>query len=254
MRDRDIDLIGALVEGRLEDESEARALIASSPELQAEYESQKMAREALASVGTAQMREDEKAALHRDLWTELTERPRPSRAPWYYRWVPITAGLFVVVVGIAIVGNQGGDSNEERAAAELASVTTAGSADAIAGATATTMAAATDADGGSAEAAPLADLEAVAKRLRLDAVTSTTAALAQEMGEDPADCLAQAGLVGYYVVRTVDPEFIAEATGAEVGEVGARSLIAAIPAGADLKTAPITFVDSQTCTVVEVDD
>lgn len=254
MRDHEIDLISALVEGRLEDESEARALIASSPELQTEYESQKMAREALASIGTTHMREDEKAALHRDLWTALTEQPKPSRAPWYYRWVPVTAGLFIVAVGIAILGNQGGEANEERATAELATVTTAGSADAVAGASATTMAAASAADGGSAEAAPQADLEAVAKRLRLDAVTSTSAGPTQESEETQAECLVEAGLEDYYVVRTVDPKFIAEAMGTDVGEVDTRLLIAAIPNGADLKTAPITFVDSQTCTVVEVDN
>ncbi len=109
MRDHELELIAALAEGRLEDESEARALIASSAEHLAEYEAQKLAFETLRSTPPAAMTDIERAALHRDVWTELRS-PVPVGAsgnPWYYRWMPVAAGMFVVV-GLVAVINQGG--------------------------------------------------------------------------------------------------------------------------------------------------
>lgn len=67
MREHEIDLIAALVEGRLEDETEARALITSSPEMRQEYQAQKLAYEALAGAGMVRMTESERSALHRDI-------------------------------------------------------------------------------------------------------------------------------------------------------------------------------------------
>src|ERR687892_348665 len=99
MRDQDLELIAALVEGRLDDETEARALIASSAEAREEYEAQKRAYESLAAMGTAHLTETERATLHRDLWTELRggDTPERTKTPWYVRWSPVAAGLFVVV-------------------------------------------------------------------------------------------------------------------------------------------------------------
>lgn len=110
MRDQELELIAALVEGRLEDETEARALITSSIEAREEYETQKLAHDALQAMGTARLGEDERAALHRDVWTDLRAgAPTPkTRRPWYYRWVPVAAALFLVV-GLAAVLSGGGE-------------------------------------------------------------------------------------------------------------------------------------------------
>ena len=43
MRNKEVELIAALAEGSLEDETAARALVASSTKHQAEYEAQKTA-------------------------------------------------------------------------------------------------------------------------------------------------------------------------------------------------------------------
>jgi len=71
MRKNEIELIAALAEGRLEDETAARALVDSSAAHRAEYEAHKTALEALIAIPSAQLSEHESAALHRDVWTEL---------------------------------------------------------------------------------------------------------------------------------------------------------------------------------------
>jgi hypothetical protein len=95
MRERDLDLIVALVEGRLEDEEEARALIESSSKHRLEYEAQKTAYQALSSAGTASLSETERAGIRRDVWSDLRSRPTPvvPANPWYYRWVSVAAGV-----------------------------------------------------------------------------------------------------------------------------------------------------------------
>lgn len=259
MREHEIELISALVEGRLEDESEVRALIASSPEMQTEYESQKIAHEALASAGTTHMREDERAELHRDLWTALRAEPRPSRAPWYYRWVPITAGLLIIfVVGIMITDGQSETATFEAAdAGGATSPTSTVSARGLVqeeptGTTMAAAAAATTTAGG--EELDNTEFAAVAESLREDSVSPALEEPTEESADGEQGCLERAGLESYTVVRTVDPAFVAKATGSDITDVAPQLLIAAIPEGSDLKTAPITFVDADTCQVVQVED
>jgi hypothetical protein len=101
MHKHDLDLIASFADGTIEDETEARDLVASCDECRAEYHSQLEVLEILAAAPPVAMSELEKAALHRDLWTELRSEPSTSaaRAPWY-RWAYVAAGLFVVV-GVA---------------------------------------------------------------------------------------------------------------------------------------------------------
>ena len=108
LRKHEIDLIAGLVEGELEDESEARALIERSAEARAEYEAQRTAFEALRTEGTVAMTEAERAALHRDVWTALRHEPQATatKTPWYNRLAPVAAALFVVI-GLAAVLSQG---------------------------------------------------------------------------------------------------------------------------------------------------
>jgi hypothetical protein len=104
MHKHDLDLIAALADSSLEDETEARALVESCPECEAEYQAQVEILGVLASMPTAAMSELEKAALHRDLWTELRKEPERSATPGWYRWTYVAAGL-LVVVGLAGVLN-----------------------------------------------------------------------------------------------------------------------------------------------------
>lgn len=122
LRKHEIELIAGLVEGDLEDESEARALIASSAEARSEYEAQRVAFEALQSAGPVYMSDDERAALHRDVWTTLRsdQQPMARTTPWYHRIVPVAAALFVIV-GLGAVLTQGvlnQESGDEAATAE----------------------------------------------------------------------------------------------------------------------------------------
>ena len=98
MHKHDLDLIASLADGTIEDATEARDLVASCDECRAEYHSQLEVLEILAAAPPVAMSELEKAALHRDLWTELRTEPSTpaARAPWY-RWAYVAAGLFVVV-------------------------------------------------------------------------------------------------------------------------------------------------------------
>jgi hypothetical protein len=265
MRDHEIELISALVEGRLDDESEARALIASSVELQAEYEAQKKAREALVAVGAALMQPDERAALHRDLWTALTSDARPSRAPWYYRWVPVTAGLLVVLVlGTLIVGGQGDTSVDTAAigaAAESAETTTAAATATTEAASAETTEAMSDEQ---AAAAPddgagrvldqldtrlFADANRALRREGADLALAP--ASSAETAVDLDECLDEAGVHDVDVLGTIDSASLAELSGDPVPENATGTFIIAVLAGDDLKTASsIFFVDSGSCQLV----
>jgi hypothetical protein len=262
MRNHEIELISALVEGRLEDESEARSLIASSVDLQTEYEAQKKAHEALAAAGPTFMRDDERAALHRDVWTALTAETRPSRTPWYYRWVPITAGLFVVVIlGAVIVGGQA-DTVETAAvgaAADSAETT-------VAAATGTTEAAAgtTEAMAEAEAASPLDESDGrafdqldaglfadAARALRREGAVALAPASSAETAIDLDECLDKADLHDVDVIGIIDSASLADMSGTSIPDDVSKAFIVAVPADDDLETASfIFFVDSETCELV----
>jgi len=112
MNRRELELLAALAEGRLEDEREALSLVESSPEHLAEYEAQKAAVQALRSTPAAELTEHERAALRRDVWAALRPTPAPA-APRARRWAP-AAAVVVAVVGSAVVLNQALVSPPER--------------------------------------------------------------------------------------------------------------------------------------------
>ena len=120
MHEHDLDLIAALADGSLADEAEARALVDACDVCRSEYRSQVDVLAWVASAPHVEMTELEKAALHRDLWTELRRDPaRAAPIPWWQRWSYVAAGLFVVV-GLAGVLNgvmgsdSGGEAQESR--------------------------------------------------------------------------------------------------------------------------------------------
>lgn len=249
MRDRDLDLIAALAEGSLEDETEARALLESSDDARLEYESQKTALAALADTPSAKMTDSEKTTLHRDLWTDLRSNPasKSSRTPWYYRWAPVAASLFVVV-GIAAVISQSSSDGTSETFAEIGSSLDGGSD----GASVVTNPA------GGGESAPAADEASVefytkmAADLRSD-ITS------EDSAESPSgdlysanraiSCLQEAGLVGYEVVSSFEePTKLTDAPSDIV------PFLVAVPEGESLSTAPLVFVDIDTCQQIHIEE
>jgi hypothetical protein len=248
MREHETELIAALVEGRLEDESEARALIESSEEARAEYQAQRIALEALSGVGPAEMTEHERAALRRDVWTALRigeGSGTPARMPWYLRWSYVAAALFVVVGLVAVLSQAGGDDSGDDAvqlAADTATTTLADSG-------------ATRAQDGD-EAFEESDEQSEAMTDGADALEAAPAIDTNQMSEYATqlrsgeldlpeetegqdECLESAGLTDHRVVAEIEME--------------TRYLVV-LPAdespGAET---PITFVDADTCEVVFID-
>ncbi len=275
MRDRELDLIAALVEGRLDDETEARALIDASPELRSEYEIQKVAFDALASVDSASLSDTERAGLRRDVWTELRAQPAAMAAtqvPWYYRWVPVAAGMFVVV-GLVAVINQGGSSDSAEVAQFSATTTSAGATaeDASGGSAAEDGADPVEGgnDAASAEDEPetsgVASVDlaraltpsgeqfysAAAEKVRQGLDEMAIDSLGESSSSDQLqDCVDDSGLEGFDVV-SVNPSPVVDGEGAAPVEV--TPFITAAPDGADPETAPIAFVDLFSCDAIYVD-
>lgn len=212
MHRHDFDLIAALAEGSLDDETEARALLESCEECQAEYRSQLEVLTILSSTPPAEMTELEKAALHRDLWTELRNpsTEAPTGRAWH-RWSYVAAGLFVTVGLVGVLSGQlglgGGDSGsgeitetssdparysaDDGSAAPLLDAAPAEGGDAESAAT-TTMAA--------EEADPLPYAE-FAEQARMARESSQPSTQTLSSKDDIDRCLDEAGLTDVRVVE-----------------------------------------------------
>ncbi|HYJ24058.1 MAG TPA: hypothetical protein VE027_03560 [Acidimicrobiia bacterium] len=218
MHDHPLDLIAAFADGSLSDEAEARALVESCPECREEYRTQTEVIGWLAATPTAEMTDLEKAALHRDLWTEFRRQPGKSPAtPWWQRLAYVAAGLFVTVGLVSVLNNdtlnggadsganttadgafdapteetpfvaQGSDDGES--APEMTTETTAA-------ATATTAAA--GAGGEESFALPFAELAEEARANQADR------ALTEGTDRDVEACLARVALDEHVVVDEID--------------------------------------------------
>ncbi len=245
MHKHDLNLIAALADGSLEDETRALSRVGSCSDCRVEYEAQKSVLGALAVVEPAAMTEHEKAALHRDLWTELrTGAPvAQTTAPWWYRWSYAAAGLFVII-GLAAVVSQmtgGGDTSAqfEETAGEIpqaedppasddgASPDTASAPDTVAEATDSA------ALGSTAESVDFALLAEA-----LNETGQSTRTLRTFDQSVYSDCLAEAGLADHTVIETYSLE--------------AGDFIAVVANDAvDLEE--IFFIDLATCGVVYSD-
>jgi hypothetical protein len=108
MHEHDLDLIAALADGSLADETDARAMIESCEECLVEYQDQVEVLALLVATPTARMNDLERAALHRDLWAELRKSPtKTGSTPWWVRWSYVAAGLFVTVGLVSVLVGQG---------------------------------------------------------------------------------------------------------------------------------------------------
>jgi hypothetical protein len=267
MRDHERELIAALVEGRLDDESEARALVASSPELQDEYQAQLLAHRALTGAGTVSLTEGERAELHRDVWTALRHRSEaPTRGPWYLRAAAVAAGLFVVVGLAAVLSTSGGPdagvtgglaadldesptSDESQEAAGVPADDSAGSdgAETFEDA-ATTTAAASEPAAPRDDAIAFYSREAELMRQGIFSERLRSVPTSEARYGDHQACVEEAGLTEYRVLATLEEPAGTSTTG------DSSMLAVAIPVDAQLDSAPIAFVDLDVCEVVYIDE
>lgn len=243
MREQEQELIAALAEGSLDDETEARALLDASAEARAEYRLQLEALDALRTARSVQLTEVERARLRRDTWTELRSSEAKSRSTAaIYGWSLAAAALFVVVGLAAVLGNGFGaqdaatfDESSSGLESPAADMATEESTEEAQGGV--TFGEAEGDDGGTALIPPSSRdyFEAEATRLR-DADREETLRAA---GDDDAVCLEQARLFDHEVIAALEPDDAAPVDG---------SYLVAAPSGEELgEETPIHFVDADLC-------
>ena len=269
LRKRDTELIAGLVEGTLEDETEARALLERSDEARAEYEAQRIVYSALRSAPAPSLSPDERSVLRREIWTELRRDPSsaPGRAPWIYRVAaPVTAAL-VLVVGVVALLNQGFQGSADETANTLAGAL---SSDTTESATSEFLESAEDgasapADDGSAGGDQAAEdlspeameqeefFSTVAELVRSGGLATASRLQRYSAGEpdfqDAESCLERAGLTDYAV--------FGEATNVEPGDQQMTPTRYLVLTRADAEIGPeteVTFVSIEACEIVHIED
>lgn len=262
MRRHEQELISALVEGRLEDETEALTLVATSETMRSEYEAQKLAYEALTAIPPAQLSDHESAALRRDVWTELQAQPTPlsAKTPWYFRWSTAAAGLFVVV-GIVTITNLGGIGGQDASTVAFSETTSAavlaperGVADEEGADDGT---AAPSAGAAAAEDLPvipdptLQAFNLMSEELRLNdpRLSGISSLELQAFATDHAACLTEAALEGYETVS----EFF-HTTIEDYGTLETAYLAAVLIDQPTGPKTPVAYVVLSTCTVIYIDE
>jgi hypothetical protein len=256
MHRHDLNLIAALADGSLDDETQARARVDSCQVCHREYEAQVSLLAVLNSTEQQYLSEQEKATLHRDLWTALrTGEPTAQPAiPWWYRWSYAAAGL-LLVVGLVGVISQVGDGGDDAATETLAEIGSGlGDEEADDGATAETFAAARAGDADDAvtnpqeapaapadtdvaeslDAAAGADFAALTQTLK--DLRNTGQAVTIDDQELFGQCLGEAGLDSHRVIETYTVE--------------GKEYLAVISIDAADDSDQVTYVDPVTCEVV----
>jgi len=243
MHEHDLDLIAALADGSLADETEARALVDSCDFCHTEYLEQTDVLALIAAAPSARMTDLEKAALHRDLWTELRREPATAQStPWWQRWSYVAAGLFVAVglVGVLnLAQDTGGEASDTTIAAEATADLqapsneegvpfVAGEDSAEGGAeSATTTAAAQE-----ALAPPFGELADEARAQRDNGTMSTLGS-----DEDADECLTRLGLDEHEVIDEIELD---------------QTYLVVMPVDAQAEQV-VTFVTIADCAIVHVD-
>jgi hypothetical protein len=251
MHRHDFDLIAALADGSLEDESRARALVDECETCRGEYESQRTMLEALKALPAASMSDDERSRLHRDVLTAMTEQPRADvaaekRSPWL-RWAYAVAGVFIVAGVVGAITQLGAFNAGDTAGfgGDLEGPTQGlGEVDGGGRSVTTTTSGATgeeatppdDSSGGTVPWQPLVDRahELANPNYIAEFADNATA-------EDALACIEEAGLdkSEYRLVGTVNPS---------------TAYLLAVPSGTDFdRSTPITVIDFETCDVLAVD-
>jgi hypothetical protein len=227
MRRRDIELITALVDGSLEDETEARARIQASERLSAEYDAQIRARSSLMNQPVASLSESERAALHRDVWTALTTGDSKERRSARANWAYVAAGGLAVVALVVVLG-------QVTPTGEMATLSDAPAEEGGVETSVTTMAVVTADDAGAPEAADSDQLAAFAMQARVG-----------DLAYEPASarassCVDEAG--------AVDMELLGE-----LEQDGRRYALLVPDVDSVGPDSPIVFVDLETCEIAHRD-
>lgn len=224
MHRHDLDLIAALAEGSLQDETRARARVETCAMCRAEFDRHTEVIRMLRTTPPVAMTDLERATLHREVRTGLHQpQAGPVPAPPWTRWAYATAALFLVVGLGAALARQGGPTSGEdfvtvaadRAVEETADVTAAG---------------------GEAPA-DQSQFAAVAEEVRAESSSAITRTEAYD-DEKTEDCLRSAGLDDHVVARRLDLD---------------RSYLVAVTAQIE-DLAPVWFVDATECRVVHVEE
>lgn len=238
MHEHERELIAALAEGSLEDETKARALLETSPEARAEYRLQLDALAALEGAAPTEMTEVERARLHRELWTQVrADKAKTRSTAGIYGWSLAAAALFVVV-GLAAVLGGGMLGGQDAALEEISSGLAAD--DTATEETERSFAAADEAGGAtamSAEAREYFDREA--GRIRADQPAAETSDGDAGLW---AECLDDAALHDHRVIAVLDADENAPVAGQYLAAVPTAE-----PVGPDT---PIHFVATDTCDLV----
>jgi hypothetical protein len=251
MHRHNFDLIAEYAQGSLPDDSRARALVDSCDVCREIYAEQKLAIESLAAaasegVSSATMTEHEKAALHRDLWTELRSPARTEAAPtswWRTSWAIGTATVIVLGVGlVGVLSNVGSSGSTAENFSEVGAPIGRG----LSGSNAD----GSDSGNPAAETTSTAAALDLAEDLAVEKITSeirATAGFTSTYYEEPLpeettseeDCLERAGLINFFTIHDFDD---------------ITNLIVALPEDRSLSDTPIVFVDPENCTIVHMED
>lgn len=227
-------------DGTLSDEAAARRLVASCATCRSEYEAQKGVRETLADVPAARMTEIEKAALHRELWTELRSPVASPERGWAWRgWAAGAAAAAFVALGLLGVMSQlgGGDSaaNEEATILDGESFTRDNTES---GATSVpeALSPSGDEDYFYSQSSGFESVADKARRSRLDnATTDLTGTTTKEQ----QTCLDENDLDGFSIVEGME-EF--------------TPLLVAIGPLSDNDTPDVVFINPESCEIVRLVD
>lgn len=240
MHEHERELIAALAEGSLEDETKARALLETSPEARAEYRLQLDALAALEGASPTEMTEVERARLHRELWTQVrADKAKTRSTAGIYGWSLVAAALFVVVGLAAVLG--GGMLGGQDAAETFSEISDALGSLTADMATEETFAAA--AEGGETASLPADSREYFDREAdRLRAEQTQRAMESDGDGDLWAECLERAGIEDHRVIAMLDADENAPVVGQYLAAVPLAE-----PVGPDT---PIDFVATDTCEVV----
>jgi len=242
MHRHNFELIAEYAQGSLDDDARARALVESCDRCRATYDEQVSALAVLSSATTASLSEHEKAALHRDVWTELRS-PAPAAEKEAFGWwrsswaIGATA---VVVIGVGLIGVLNSQDSVIQTFSEVGSGLGGSSTNGLTGEDAL----APEENPPTLEGSRVLDMagyKSITNEVRSADGTTTayaSAALPTE-GTGEEECLETAGLDDYLVLDNFG---------------ALTSLIVAVPQEETLSETPIVFVDPDSCTIVHSEE
>lgn len=244
MHRHNFELIAEYAQGSLDDDARARSLVDSCDRCRAIYNEQKSARAILGTATTAALSEHEKAALHRDIWTELRSPANVAKESglgwWRSSWAFGAAA--VIVIGVGLFGVLNSQDATVATFSEISSGLGVGQTNDLDGDGASAPTEETTSTAPLLEFGDVAAYETVTNEVRSADGTTTGYARVAALDEGTSqqqECLQLAGLDNYLALE---------------GFETLTSLIIAVPEDHLLSVTPIVFVDPESCTIVHRED